>query len=63
MKGKNREITCKNCGVLDVNCYEQCKEKGNNCNGCFGASFNDCECCGEKEALEHEAGGAANEEK
>ena len=48
MKRGNREITCENCGVSDLNCYEQCKD--DKCIGCFGASTNDCEDCNEREA-------------
>lgn len=52
MKRGNSEITCDNCGVSDLNCYEQCKD--DKCIGCFGASMNDCENCDEREARESE---------
>lgn len=48
MKRGNSEITCENCGISDLNCYEQCKD--DKCIGCFGASMNDCEICDEREA-------------
>lgn len=37
-------MTCKECDIPDVNCYEQCKDI-NKCIGCFGASMNDCAEC------------------
>lgn len=49
MKGEEKnKIQCNNCGVLDLNCYEQCKET--KCIDCFGASMNDCGICDEREA-------------
>lgn len=51
-------MDCKTCNVPDVNCYEQCKQEDhdqNKCEGCFGASFNDCADC-EKEGDEDEEG-------
>lgn len=38
---ETEQITCKQCDIPDINCYEQCK-------GCFGASFNDCEICDDR---------------
>lgn len=39
-------MDCKTCGIPDVNCYEQCRqEEEKKCEGCFGASFNDCSDC------------------
>lgn len=45
-------MDCKTCNVPDVNCYEQCKQEDhdqNKCEGCFGASFNDCADCEKEE--------------
>lgn len=38
---EKNSITCSECDISDLNCYEQCR-------GCFGASFYDCGICDDR---------------